>query len=99
MNAVADIKENIKWNGPNYSMEHKDRITMKIQPPKNIQIIFHTGAKKEIQPKNKIIDPYPNLLVWKENNRAVATFNNLEEINLKKNDLISALKDWTQATS
>lgn len=72
---------------------------MKIQPPKNIQIIFHTGAKKEIQPENKIIAPYPNLLVWKENNRAVATFNNLEEISLKKNDLIAALKDWIQANA
>ena len=39
------LSENIKWNGPNYCFEGDDRITMRVQPPKQIQLIFHRGAK------------------------------------------------------
>ena len=50
------LSENIKWNGPNYSIESEDRITMRIQPPAaQVQLIFHRGAKKKEQPKNKLI--------------------------------------------
>ena len=28
-----NLTENIKWNGPNYCFDNKDRITMRIQPP------------------------------------------------------------------
>ena len=39
------LEENIKWNGPNYYLYNNDRITMRIHPPKQIQLIFHRGAK------------------------------------------------------
>ena len=61
------IDENIKWNGPNYTVQNQDRITMRIQPPKQIQLIFHRGAKKLEQPKEKLINDESNLLIWKEN--------------------------------
>jgi hypothetical protein len=41
LNSNSDIIENIKWNGPNYIFNNEDRITIKINPPKLIQIIFH----------------------------------------------------------
>ena len=34
LQANALLGENIKWNGPNYSVGAEDRITMRIQPPK-----------------------------------------------------------------
>lgn len=39
------LTENIKWNGPNFCFDGEDRITMRIHPPKQIQLIFHRGAK------------------------------------------------------
>jgi hypothetical protein len=48
----SDLTENIKWNGPNYCFKGEDRITMKIQPPKQILLVFHRGAKKLVQPKD-----------------------------------------------
>lgn len=45
--ASRSLTENIKWNGPNYSVGGEDRITMKIQPPtRPVKLIFHRGAKK-----------------------------------------------------
>lgn len=35
------LQENIKWNGPDYVFNFEDSVTMRIQPPKQLQLIFH----------------------------------------------------------
>ena len=94
LNTNLELTENIKWNGPNYSFAEQDRITIKIQPPKNLQIIFHCGAKVKEQPKGKLIKNDFGLLIWKENNRAVATFNSMQEIKKNAVQLSSIVKEW-----
>lgn len=98
INATSGLSENIKWNGPNYCFNEQDRITMRIQPPKQVQLIFHKGAKKQEQPKNKIIQSKSKLLMWKENDRAIVTFKNITEIENGKNDLISIVNEWILET-
>ncbi|MDQ3047356.1 MAG: DUF1801 domain-containing protein [Bacteroidota bacterium] len=98
LSADSGLEENIKWNGPNYTHEQKDRVTMRIQPPKQIQLIFHRGAKVQIQPKEKLIKDASGLLLWKENDRAVATFKNMGEIDQRKQDLTKIVKEWIAAT-
>ncbi|MEO6730453.1 MAG: DUF1801 domain-containing protein [Ferruginibacter sp.] len=63
--AEDSLTENIKWNGPNYCFENEDRITMRIQPTttKQIQLIFHRGAKKQEQPIDKMIVSKSKMLV------------------------------------
>lgn len=99
LSAHNQLVENIKWNGPNYSINSHDRITMRILPPKSIQLIFHRGAKKLDHPKNKLLHDPSGLLTWKENDRAVATFKNMEEIESRKSDLNSIVKEWISVTS
>jgi hypothetical protein len=94
INATDGLTENIKWNGPNYCYGDADRITMRIQHPKHIQLIFHRGAKKQEQPKEKIIQTNSKLLTWKENDRAVATFKNSIDIENYETDLIEIVKKW-----
>lgn len=98
LNAEQKLTENIKWNGPNYSFNGGDRITMKIQPPKLIQLIFHRGAKVQQQPQNKMIDDKASLLTWKENDRAVATFKNMGEIEKHTTALTEIVQEWIRAT-
>lgn len=99
LKATNGLTENIKWNGPNYCFDDADRITMRIQPPKKqVQLIFHRGAKKQEQPKEKLIQVNSNLLVWKENDRAIVTFRSLEEIENGQIDLIEIIKKWIKAT-
>lgn len=45
LTAGLDLVEGIKWNGPNYSLNGEDRITMRIHPPKQVQLVLHRGAK------------------------------------------------------
>lgn len=94
----SNLTENIKWNSPNYCFKNEDRITMKINPPKNIQLIFHRGAKKLEQPKEKLINETSTLLIWKENDRAIATFTNMEEIKNASSDLTDIIKKWIVAS-
>lgn len=99
LSADSRLSENTKWNGPNYSCNKGDRITMKIQPPKQIQLIFHRGAKVQKQPSDKLIKDEAGLLVWKENDRAVATFKNIHGIEDSKQALAKTVKAWVDATA
>ena len=99
LSSDARISENIKWNGPNYCINNEDRITMRVQPPKQIQLIFHRGAKVQEIPKNRIIEDDSGLLIWKTSDRAVATFRNAGEIEQGKVNLTDIVKKWIQETT
>ncbi|RIH65267.1 DUF1801 domain-containing protein [Mariniphaga sediminis] len=98
VSAESQLTENIKWNGPNYCFRSEDRITMRIQPPKQIQIVFHRGAKKLAQSNGRLISETSGLLVWKENDRAVATFKNLNGIELQETEFKNTISKWIAAT-
>jgi hypothetical protein len=98
LKAGNGLTENVKWNGPNYCDGDDDRITMRVQPPKQIQLIFHRGAKKLKQPQDKLIDDNSGLLVWKENDRAVATFKSKSDIERMESALTRVVQDWIIAT-
>jgi len=90
-----NLTENIKWNAPNYCFENEDRITMRIQPmTTKVQLIFHRGAKKQEQPKDKLIANKSKILVWKENDRAIITFKNSQEIEKGKHELEKIINEW-----
>ncbi|SOE23408.1 protein of unknown function (DU1801) [Spirosomataceae bacterium TFI 002] len=98
LTANSNLAENIKWNGPNYYFDNEDRITMRIQPPKKqVQLIFHRGAKKIDQPEGRLIADEYGLLVWKENDRAIATFKSFQEIKSSEQALVKIINDWVLA--
>jgi hypothetical protein len=98
LSTSAALTENIKWNGPNYCYDNQDRVTMRIQPPaKQVQLIFHRGAKKQAQPKTKLISNKSKMLVWKENDRAIITFNSLQDIENARAELTTIVTEWLSA--
>lgn len=99
LSADKRLDENIKWNGPNYSVGADDRVTMKIQPPKQVQLIFHRGAKVLEQPKGKLIDDKSGLLDWKGNDRAVVSLKTMDDIKSAKKALTEIVKKWIDATA
>lgn len=99
LEADSKLDESIKWNGPNYSYHGEDRITMKIMPPKQIQLVFHRGAKKLEQPANRIIDDPSGLLSWRENDRAITSFKSMDEVEKAHQNLKSIIVKWIAATS
>ncbi|SCY99927.1 DUF1801 domain-containing protein [Flavobacterium caeni] len=98
LSADKNLTENIKWNGPNYCFDSEDRITMRVQPPtKQVQLIFHRGAKKQEQPKDKLIANKSKMLVWKENDRAIITFKSMQDIENGKAELTTIVNEWIKA--
>lgn len=100
LSSNKNLTENIKWNAPNYCFENEDRITMRIQPitTQKVQLIFHRGAKKQKQPKDKLIANNSKMLVWKENDRAIITFKNKQDIDNGKVELKNIINEWINAT-
>jgi len=98
LDAQAGIEEGIKWNAPNYVFQGDDRMTMRIHPPKKqVQLIFHLGAKKQDAKSGRIIEDQSGLLDWKGNDRAVVTYKSLEEIESTKSQLQNIVKAWLKA--
>ena len=88
------LTENIKWNGPNYVFKGQDRITMRVQMPKLVQLIFHRGATVREDLQDKLISDESGLLEWKSNDRAVITFKSPEEIESGKEALKKIINEW-----
>lgn len=87
--------ENIKWNAPNYSIHAQDRLTMRIHPPKKqLQLIFHFGAKKTHFSEQPAINDSNKLLNWKSNDRAVVTFDSKIEIQQHSVALTELINNW-----
>lgn len=99
LSANKDLTEHIKWNAPSFCFEGDDKITMRIYPVKNIQLIFHRGAKVKQQPKTKLINDDSGILIWKENDRAVMTLTSMEDIKSKKIHILEIVNKWLSATS
>lgn len=99
LRAEPTLNEGIKWNGPNYSLNGEDRITMRLDPPKQIQVIFHRGAKVKTQPDNRLIDGNYPFLTWKENDRAIATFKELADIRQFSEAFQEIVTKWIKATT
>ena len=93
------VEEGIKWNSPNYSLNDEDRITLRVHPPKQAQLVFHRGAKVKEQPKERLLQgPYP-ILAWKGNDRAIATFRSLEEVQQNSDVLKDIIAKWLEAAA
>jgi hypothetical protein len=98
LNSNKTLTENIKWNAPNYVVGENDRVTLKINPPKNILIILHRGAKVQAMPTQKLIDYTCKVLSWKTNDRAIITLNNKQDIITYQNDIVQIVSLWLEAT-
>lgn len=71
---------------------------MRNNPPKQIRVIFHCGAKVQEQPKDKKIKENFDILTWKTNDRAVATSKNLQDFINGKDDLKQIINEWIEVT-
>lgn len=92
--ADARLTEQIKWNAPSFALGDLDLVTMKLFPPKSVQVIFHRGAKKTMQPASRLLTEDFGLLKWPANDRAVATFASLEQFESQKADFRKIVASW-----
>lgn len=97
--SVPELQENIKWNGPNFSLNGEDRITLRIHPETQVQVVFHCGAKTVKPLEERLLREDHGILQWKGTDRAVATFKTRKEIEQKKDILKEIVAEWIRTST
>lgn len=94
------LKEQIKWNAPSYCFPDDDRITFNLKGKGMMRLIFHCGARvRKPAPETHLIEDPAGLLEWASNDRAIASFRNLDEIRQKKKDFQEIVRKWLKASN
>jgi hypothetical protein len=96
--ACPNLVESIKWNGPNYSEGGKDRLTLRIFPHNQLQLIFHCGTKASVGVEKARVPDSSGLLSWKSADRAVVSFTDSETLSSIKSELAFLIQAWITAT-
>ena len=94
LGADAGIFEGIKWNAPSYRTSEWFATT-RLRAKLGVQIILHFGAKKrdDFSPRAAIADP-ASLLEWLAEDRAVATFRDLADVEAKESAFAALIRQW-----
>lgn len=97
LDAHTDLEETVKWNGPNFSIDGKDRFSLKIFPPKDVTLVLHCGTGPSIPRENRLIDNDFGLLNWKTTDRAFVSLKDQEFIHRNEEKITTILRDWITA--
>ncbi|MCX7174548.1 MAG: DUF1801 domain-containing protein [Proteobacteria bacterium] len=87
------IKEQVKWNAPSFYLED-NFATLRVQPEPILQLVLHSGSKRNAHPKKfELLDPQ-SLLKWPAKDRCVVTFSSSIEVSQHKAAIKRMITDW-----
>lgn len=93
------LTEHIKWNAPSYVLEDTDRITFGMNKTGVTTLVLHMGAaRKENTNAGPLLSDDRGLVEWKSDIRGVMTFNHIEEIAARSEDISYVLQQWLTQT-
>ncbi|MBE2252932.1 MAG: DUF1801 domain-containing protein [Myxococcus sp.] len=73
LSAMPGISEAIKWNAPSFRTE-EFFATFHLRSTEDVQLVFHTGAKKKATKAKVVLSPKADALVkWLDSDRALVT--------------------------
>ena len=87
------ISEEIKWNAPSFRIEDHFA-TFRLHPPRQIQLVLHTGAKTRSNSKAFAIDDPSGLLKWPASDRCVLTLASEAELSANEAAVIRIIEQW-----
>ena len=96
--ADGEVSEQIKWNAPSFGYNGEDRITFRLHPPTQFQLIFHRGAKVREDGATFNFEDKRGLLQWVAPDRAMVTLRNMDEVQTHAAALTELVKAWLHAT-
>ena len=95
--ANASLTEQIKWNAPSFAVDGEDRITLKLHPPKHLQLVFHRGAKIKDATGFSFSDE-SGLITWAAADRGIVTIRDMADLEAKRSALTTLVTRWVDAT-
>jgi len=94
LGADPSIAEGVKWKAPSFRTDEYFA-TMHLRTKSGLGLILHLGAKvREID--GIVIDDPSRLLRWLAKDRAMITFENLEDVLAKESETVAILRQWIQ---
>jgi hypothetical protein len=98
LGANPAITEQIKWRAPSFCINGDDRVTFRLQPPRDVQLIFHRGAKVKDTTGFSFTDE-SGLMTWLAPDRATVSFQDMAEIEASRAALAALVDRWVKATA
>jgi len=98
LRANDGITEQIKWKAPSFCYRGDDRVTMKLHPASQIQLVFHRGARPK-DTADFTFEDSSSLLKWAAKDRGIVTFRTMAEIEANEAALRDLVNRWVIATS
>lgn len=89
------IAEEIKWNAPSFRIDDHFA-TFRLHPPKQIQLVLHTGAKAQSNARKFVIDDPNGLLKWPASDRCVLTLVNEVELLANEAAVRRIIQQWIE---
>jgi hypothetical protein len=99
LSAHPGITEQIKWNAPSFCIDGDDRITFRLQPGDRVHLVFHRGARKRDDATTFSFEDGSGLLEWVARDRALVTFEDLDDVKAKRAAFKDLVRRWMIATS
>ncbi len=97
MSCDKTLVENVKWNAPNYVYNNNDRITLNLSGKGMVRVILHCGAAKIKAPAKTLINDSSGLLTWPSNDRAIAAFKSVEDLQSHQVVFKKLVQSWLKA--
>ena len=92
-----DITEHIRWNAPSFRYSGQDRVTFRLQPRAQLQLIFHRGAKVRADTAGFAFDDPSGLMTWPAPDRAVVDFPDLAAVTAREAQVVALVDRWMLA--
>lgn len=87
------ITEEVKWNAPSFKLTDHFA-TFKLHPPKNIQLVLHTGSKPVTPQRQFSLQASAGLVKWAAADRCVLTLQSAAEAQQREADVVSIVRQW-----
>ena len=93
LDASPDIQERIKWNAPSFGYAGNDRVTFRLRPRDQVQLIFHRGVAPRDATGFTFADS-TGLLQWAAPDRAVLTFPEHDDLTDRTDEIVALVNRW-----
>lgn len=95
--ANPSLTEQIKWNAPSFGRDFDDRVTLGVRP-KCLQVVLHRGVKSP-DSNGFSFDDDSGMIKWAAPDRGVITFDSVEEVRQKADQVAEISRRWVEATT
>lgn len=88
------ITEHLKWNAPSYRYGGEDRVTFRLQPREQLQLVFHRGARVRADSADFVFADPTGLVEWRTPDRGVVTFPDLAAVTAARAAVPALVAAW-----